>query len=68
MNASDFPKLDVESEQSRAGAAESAIQLMGLKMSAVSAEIAELGGGSRKIRNVFAYISDGKGTCKKQVH
>ena len=41
MNASDFPKLDFESEQSRAGAAESWMQLMGLKMSAVSTEVAD---------------------------
>ena len=41
VNASDFPKLDFESEQSRAGAAESWMQLMGLKMSAVSTEVAD---------------------------
>ena len=41
MNASDFPKLDFESEQSRAGAAENWMQLMGLKMSAVSTEVAD---------------------------
>ena len=35
-----FPKLDFESEQSTAGAAESWKQLMGLKMSAVSPEVA----------------------------
>ena len=36
VNASDFPRLDFESEQSRAGTAESWMQMMGLKMSAVS--------------------------------
>ena len=36
-----FPKLDFESEQSRAGAAESWMQLMGVKMSAVSTEVAD---------------------------
>ena len=41
VNASDFPKLDFESEQCRTGAAESWMQLMGLKMSAVSPEVAE---------------------------
>ena len=41
VNASDFPKLDFESEQSRAGAAESWMQLMGLEMSAVSTEVAD---------------------------
>ena len=35
-----FPKLDFESEQSTAGAAESWMQLMGLMMSAVSREVA----------------------------
>ena len=67
VNASDFPKLDFESEQSRAGAAESWMQLMGLKMSAVSTEVADYWECTEhevrgKYKNVFAYISDGKGT------
>ena len=41
VNASDFPRLDFESEQSKDGAAESWIKLMGLKMSAVSMDVAE---------------------------
>ena len=41
VNASDFPKLDFDSEQSSAGASESWMQLMGLKMSAVSPKVAE---------------------------
>ena len=41
VNASDFPRLDFGSEQSEAGAAESWMQLMGLKMSASSTEVAE---------------------------
>ena len=41
VRALDFPKLDLESEQVRAGAVESWMQLTGLKMSAVSPEVAE---------------------------
>ena len=41
VRASDFPKLDFESEQFRAGAAESWMQLMGPKLSAVCLEVAE---------------------------
>ena len=41
VSASDFPRLETESEQSKAGAAESWMKLMGLKMSAVSMDVAE---------------------------
>ena len=54
VNGSDFPRLDIGSEQSKAGAAESWMQLMGLKMSAVSTEVAKVLGvhrarGPRKV-------------------
>ena len=41
VNASAFPRFDFESEQSKAGAAESWMKLTGLKMSAVSLDVAE---------------------------
>ena len=41
VSASDFPRLDFESDQSNAGAAESWMKLMGLKMSAVSMDVSE---------------------------
>ena len=41
VSASDFPRLDFASEQSKAGAAESWMKLMGLKMSTVSMDVAE---------------------------
>ena len=43
VRASDFPKLEFESEQFRAGAAESWMQLVGPKLSAVCLEVAEFG-------------------------
>ena len=68
VNASDFPKLDCEKEQSRAGAAESWMQLMGLKMSAVSPEVAEFSECTEhevrgKYGMFFACTSDGNWTC-----
>ena len=41
VSASDFPRLDFASEQSKAGAAESWMKLMGLKMSTASMDVAE---------------------------
>ena len=41
VSVSDFPRLDFESEQSKAGTAESWMKQMGLKMSAVSMDVAE---------------------------
>ena len=60
VRASDFPKLDIESEQSWEGAAESWMQLMGPKLSAVCPEVAgfwELTEreGPRKERNALAH-------------
>ena len=60
VKASDFPKLDFESEQYWEGAAESWMQLMGPKLSAVCREVAEFWElnereGPRKVRNVLAH-------------
>ena len=68
VRASDFPKLDIATEQSRAGAAASWMQLMGFKMSAVSPEVADCWDFTERevrgeVRDVLAQSSDCRETC-----